>query len=123
MAWVFWSLASAAFSWRTRFFPSLGQRSAQLLVLLLIPFAVWAAFLLLYYLNSLMIALLRRFGLYSAMTNNLFQHFVIMSLTTLLALLLVRDESGWMRSLGIFWLGLLFLNLISILILRFLHEP
>ena len=68
-------------------------------------------------------ALLRRFGLYSAMTNNLFQHFVIMSLTTLLALLLVRDESGWMRSLGIFWLGLLFLNLISILFLRFLHEP
>ena len=81
------------------------------------------AFLLLYYVNSVMTALLRRFGLYSAMTNNLFQHFVIMSLTTLLALLLVRDESGWMRSLGIFWLGLLLLNLISILLLRFLHEP
>ena len=57
------------------------------------------------------------------MTYNLFQLFVIMSLTTLLALLLVRDESGWMRSLGIFWLGLLLLNLISILLLRFLHEP
>jgi len=95
---------------------------AQLLVLLLLPFAVWVAFLLLYYVNSLMTALLRRFGLYSAMTNNLFQHHVIMSLTTLLALLLVRDESGWMRSLGIFWLGLLFLNLISILFLKFLHE-
>ena len=59
---------------------------AQLLVLLLLPFAVWVAFLLLYYVNSLMTALLRRFGLYSAMTNNPFQHFVIMSLTTLLAL-------------------------------------
>jgi hypothetical protein len=69
-----------------------------------------------------MTALLRRFGLYSAMTNNLFQHHVIMSLTTLLALLLVRDESGWMKSLGVFWLGLLFLNLISILFLKFLHE-
>ena len=95
---------------------------AQLLVLLLLPFAVWAAFLLLHYVNSLWIALLRRFGLYSARTNNLFQHFVIMSLATLLALLLVRDESGWMRLLGLFWLGLLFFNLISILLLRFLHE-
>ena len=96
---------------------------AQLLVLLLLPFAVWVAFLLLYYVNSLVIALLRQLGLYSALTNNLFQHFVIMSLTTLLALFLVWDESGWMRLLGIFWLGLLFLNLISILFLRFLHEP
>ena len=57
------------------------------------------------------------------MTNNPFQHFVIMSLDHSAGLFLVRDESGWMRSLGIFWLGLLFLNLISILILRFLHEP
>ena len=96
---------------------------ARLLLLLLLPFAVWAAFLLLYYLNSLMIALLRRFRLYSATTNNAFQHFVIISLTTLFAFLLVRDESGWMRSLGFFWLGLLSLNLISILILQLLHEP
>ena len=41
-----------------------------------------------------------------------------MLLTTLFALLLVRDETGWMRSLGIFWLGLVSLNLISILILQ-----
>ena len=57
-----------------------------MLVLLLLPFAVWVAFLLLYYVNSLMAAVLRRLGLYSAMTNNPFQHFVIMSLTTLIAL-------------------------------------
>ena len=84
-----------------------------MLVLFLLPFAIWLAFLVLYYLNSLVIAVLRRLGLYAAITNNPFQHFVIMSLTTLFALLLVRDETGWMRSLGIFWLGLLSLNLIS----------
>ncbi len=118
MAWVFWSLGSAAFSWRARFFPSLGQRSRSCSFCSSYRSRSGSAFLLLYYVNSLMIALLRRLGLYSAMTNNPFQHFVIMSLTTLLALLLVRDESGWMRSLGIFWLGLLFLNLISILLLQ-----
>ena len=73
---------------------------AQLLVLLLLPFAVWAAFLLLYYVNSLMTALLRRFGLYSAMTNNAFQHFVIISLTTLFAFLLVRDDSAGFVRIG-----------------------
>jgi hypothetical protein len=103
--------------------PKVRPTFAQFLVLLLLPFAVWVAFLLLYYVNSLMTDLLRRFGLYSAITNNQFQHFVIMSLTTLLALLLVWDESGWMRSLGIFWFGLLSLNLISILLLKFFHEP
>lgn len=95
---------------------------ARFLLLPLLPFAIWAAFLLLYYVNSLLTAFLRRIGLYSAETNNPFQHFVIMSLTTLLALLLVWEESAWMKSLGLLWLGLLFLNLISILLLRFLHE-
>ncbi len=93
------------------------------LVLFLIPFGTWLAFLVLYYLNALVVAGLRRLGLYSAMTNNAFQHFVIMSLTTLSALLLVRDETGWLRSLGLFWLGLVFLNLTSILLLELLHEP
>ena len=52
---------------------------AQLLVLLLLPFAVWVAFLLLYYVNSLMTALLRRFGLYSAIDEqpiSTFRHHV-----------------------------------------------
>lgn len=95
----------------------------QWLVLFLIPFGSWLAFLVLYYLNALVISGLRRLGLYSAITNNPFQHFVIMSLTTLLALVLARDETGWMRSLGFFWLGLLSLNLLSMLVLKLLHEP
>ena len=45
-----------------------------------------------------------------------------MSGTTLLALLLLLDEYDWLKSLGAFWLLLLFLNLLSILILKLRHE-
>ncbi len=93
----------------------------RLLVLFFLPFAIWVASLLLYYVNSLVVALLRNLGLYSAVTNNPFQHTVIMSLTTVFALLLVRDEIGWLRLLGVFWLGLLGLNLLAIFVLRFLE--
>ena len=94
----------------------------RLFLLFLLPFALWAGFLLLFYLVSLLIALSRRLGLYSAVTNNPFQHVVIMSLTTLLAFLLLDDECDWVRSLGIFWLGLLGLNLLAIVWLKLLKE-
>ena len=94
----------------------------QALVVFLLPFAIWMAFLFLYYVNSLAVAALRRLGLYSAITNNPFQHVVIMSLTTVIALHFLRDECDWVRSLGVFWLALLGANLLSILILRILRE-
>lgn len=94
----------------------------RLLALLLLPFALWVGWLLLYYINSLIVALLRKLGLYSARTNNPFQHFVIMSLITLLAALLMRREIGWMHWLGACWIGLIALNLISIVLLKFLDE-
>ncbi len=90
--------------------------------LLLLPFALWIAFLLLYFVNARIVALLRRLGLYGAPTNNPFQHFVIMAWTTWLAFLFVRDESGLIKSLGTFWIGLLFFNLFALFILRFRHE-
>lgn len=91
----------------------------QLLVLLLLPFAVWVAFLLLYFVNAQIAALLRRFGLYPAPTNNPLQHFVIMTVTSGLALLFLRDECDWVKSLGVFWLGLLGLNLLATGLLKF----
>jgi hypothetical protein len=94
----------------------------QLVALLLLPFAIWIAFLLLFYVDSLVVALLRKLGLYSAVTNNPFQHFVIISLITLLAALLVRGETGWIRSLGGFWIALVALNLLSIFLLKLFHE-
>jgi hypothetical protein len=95
----------------------------QGLVLVLLPFAIWIAYLLLYFLNAQIVSLLRTLGLYTAPTNNPFQHIVIMSGTTLLAGLLLQDECAWLTSLGIFWLVLLALNLLSIAVLKLLHEP
>ena len=94
-----------------------------LAVLFILPFAIWIAFLFLYYLNSLVIALLRRLGFYSAVTNNPFQHIVIISLTSLIAFHFLGEERVWVKSLGAFWLGLLSLNLVSILVEKFLDEP
>ena len=94
----------------------------QLVFLFLLPFAMWIAWLLLYYVNALFIALCRRLGLYSAVMNIPFQHAIIMSLITLLAARLTYEETGWMQSLGIFWLGLVALNLFSIACLTILDE-
>ncbi len=94
----------------------------RLLVLCVLPFAMWMAFLLLYYVNALVIALLRRVRLYAAPTNNPFQHIVIMSLTTVVAVLLLRDGTRWMCSLGMLWLALLGFNLLAMVILKLRHE-
>jgi len=96
--------------------------AVYLMVLLILPIASWIAFLLLYYLNSLVIAILRRLRLYSAVTNNPFQHVVIMLLISLIALSFLFEEPVWVKPLGIFWLGLLSFNLISILIEKLLDE-
>jgi hypothetical protein len=93
-----------------------------LLVLFALPFAIWVAFLLLYYLNSLVIALFRKLGLYAAVTNTPFQHVIIMSLTTGVAFFFLRDECDWVKSLGIFWLGLVCLNVLSIFVEKLLDE-
>jgi hypothetical protein len=93
-----------------------------LFFLILLPVGIWVAFLILYYLVSLVIALCRRLGLYAAVTNNPFQHVAIISLTTLLSLLLLRDECAWGKSLGILWLGLLGLNLLAVVWLSLVRE-
>ena len=94
----------------------------QGLVLFFLPFAIWLAFLILYYLNFLVIAVLRRLGLYSALTNNPFQHVVIMALTSGIALSFLGDECAWVKPLGVFWLGLVCLNLLSVFLLRILPK-
>jgi len=94
----------------------------QLLALLVLPFVMWIAWLLLYYVNSLIIALFRKVGLFCAVTNHAFQHVVIISLVTLLSALLVRDGAGWMQLLGAFWIILVALNLLSIVLLKTLDE-
>ncbi len=94
----------------------------RLLALFFLPFAVWVAFLLFFYLNALLAGGLRRLGLYRAVTNNPFQHFVIIGLTSLWAVLLIRTGTDWMCSLGVLWLGLLALNLLALGLLKLRHE-
>jgi Predicted nucleoside-diphosphate sugar epimerases len=87
-----------------------------------LPVILWGGFLLLYYVLSLVIHLFRRLGLYSAATNAPLQQLFFASLTTILSFFLLRSGSGWLQSLGILWLGLLALNLISIVVER-LFDP
>lgn|GEM_PF-5706953 len=95
---------------------------ACLSLLLILPVAVWIGFLLLYYLLSRVIALLRRFRLYSG-PNDRFQHYVIMLLTSLIALHFLRDPLGWISGLGTLWFLLLGLNIFCIFFERLLDEP
>ena len=103
--------------------PIVRPLALYLVVLFVLPFAIWVAFLLLYYLNSLVIAPLRKLGFYSAVTNNPCQHIVIVLLTTGIALHFLRAESLWVKSLGLFWFGLLCLNILSIFVEKLLDEP
>ena len=95
----------------------------RVLVIVILPVVAWVAFLFLYYVNSLFARILRALGLYSATTNNPLQHVVIISLMTLLAVCLLRDPSGWLQLLGIFWLALVGSNLLALVVLKILHEP
>jgi hypothetical protein len=90
----------------------------RLVILLITPVAIWIACLLFYFVNWLLARLLRRLGLYSARTNNSLQSFMLISLITLLAALLAREENGWLRSLGVFWLALVGLNFLAIALLK-----
>lgn len=98
--------------------PGLGQA----LLLLLLPFATCLAFLPLYSLNARAVALLRRLRFYTAPTNNSFQHVVIMTLTSAIAFFFSRDDCAWLNSLGVFWFGLLFCNLLAALLLKLRHD-
>jgi len=102
--------------------PLLVRPGWQLLTWLALPFVMWVAWLLLFYVDSLIVALFRKMGLCRTVTNHAFQHVVIISLISLLAALLVRDESGWMRLLGAFWIALVALNLLSLVALKILDE-
>ncbi len=94
----------------------------RLLWLLVLPVVAWIAFLLLAYVNALVLRVLRRLGLYHEITNKPFQSLVLLALTTVVATLLLREESTLMCSLGTLWLGLLLLNLAAGVLLRILGE-
>ena len=91
-------------------------------ILAILPVAVWGGFLLLYYLVSLLIALCRRLHLFSG-SNDRFQHYIIMFLTSLIALYFLRDPLGWISGSGTLWFLLLGTNVFCIFFERLLDEP
>jgi hypothetical protein len=101
----------------------LGPGALRIVALLFLPFGVWLGFLVFYFVNAQLAALLRRLRLYRAPTNNPFQHFVITAWTSWLALFFVRQGSLFLNSLGCFWLALFCLNLCAAVVLRFSDEP
>lgn len=91
-------------------------------VLLLLPLAVLVLifWLLLLYVNSWIIKLLRAAGLMRALPNNRAQTLLISIVTTAMAGKLLFSE-GWPRCVGLLWLAAVGLNLLAATLLAFRH--
>jgi hypothetical protein len=118
--WFVFGFAGVVTGWIL--LPLVRPTELKILVLLLLPAGVWIALLLFYFVNWTTAAILRQLGLYAERTNNPLQHLIIMAVFSCFALALLRDENMLLNSLGIFWLGLVSLELLALLILRFLDE-
>lgn len=101
-----------------------GARSLvrQVLALALVPLFVWFGWLLVLAAVCSLARALRQLGLYRAPTNLPLQSFFILTLVSLCALSWLREPNLVLCSLGIFWLGLVLLNFLAAICLRFLHE-
>ncbi len=85
--------------------------------LILLLFIIWLFWLLLLYVNSILILLLRRIGLHKGLSNTAPQSVLLTTLATIFAFYLARNDS-WTGWLGLAWMFLVFLNLVSIALLR-----
>ena len=94
----------------------------RIFAFVLTPILVWIGWLLVYFAVWLLAGGLRRLGLFSGSTNLSLQSFFILLLVSVFALVFLRSEALWLRSLGAFWLGLLTLNFCAEIILRCMHE-
>ena len=92
----------------------------QLLLVIPLAFAIWLFWLLVLYLNSLIIKALRTAGLMRALEDSRAQSFLICSMTTVFAGQLALTQS-WTRFLGVFWITIVALNLVAALLLLFIN--
>ncbi len=101
-----------------------GARSLvrQIFALGFVPLLVWLGWLLVLAVVWSLASMLRRLGLYRAPTNLPLQSFFILTLVSLCALSFVCEPNLVLRSLGIFWFGLVLLNFLAAISLRFSHE-
>jgi hypothetical protein len=89
--------------------------------LVALAFAIWLAWLIILYLNLLLIRLLRRCGVCREISNRAVQSVLILALTTALALQLARSDS-WLRVIGMGWLLVVAANFFSFLVLSLIDH-
>lgn len=106
---VGWAVYLVSYIWaRERFlFPSASWKKIPELVLL--AFAIWIFWLLILYLNSLIIKILRRAGFFRARPDRDAQSMLILVLMTLFACDLAL-QSSWSSIVGWIWIAALTLN-------------
>ena len=91
------------------------------LLLVALAFFVWLFWLLLLYLNSLIIKLLHRCGLFRTLPSRRAQSILLGISTTAMACALLT-RGWWMRDVGLFWLLAAAANLAAALILALSNE-
>ena len=84
--------------------------------LIALTFAIWLAWLIILYLNLLLIRLLRLCGVCREISNRAVQSVLILALTTAFALQLARSDS-LLRLVGMGWLLVVAANFFSFLVL------
>ena len=92
----------------------------QLLLFIPLAFLVWVFWMIVLYLNSLLIKLLRAGGLLGMMPDRGAQGLIICTMNTGFAWQLVRAES-WPRVVGLLWMAAVALNLLAALLLAVTH--
>ena len=88
------------------------------LLLIFLAFWVWLFWLLLLYLNSVIIQLLRLGGLFRTVATRHVQSILWGVVTTAMACELLKD-SPWVREIGAIWLVAVAMNLASAVVLAF----
>jgi hypothetical protein len=89
--------------------------------LIALAFAIWIAWLIIFYINLLLIGLVRLCGFCRGVSNRRVQSVLIMALTTALALQLACIDS-WIRVIGLGWLLGVAANFFSFLVLRLIDN-
>jgi hypothetical protein len=88
----------------------------QLFLFIPLAFLVWIWWLIVLYLNSLIIKFLRACGLMKTMLDRRGQSLLICVMTTIFALQLLRAGS-WLSLIGGLWIAAVMLNLLAALVL------
>lgn len=89
--------------------------------LIALAFAIWIAWLIILYLNLLLIRLLRLCGFCRETSNRVVQSVLILALTTALSLQLAFSDS-WLRVIGMGWLLVVAANFFSLLVLSWIDN-